>query len=648
MPPSRADRLAASDFIIIAFSPILIMGMLISLSFFLVEIFYRGQYQGQLLYALTWFVMAIVLITRIALEGNRAGAWLYALILAFVTMLIILRFVEIPRNGPLGPLGQLLPFGIMALIWWSADRLTKDCTHSGDESEAGLLDFGFSMTPQQGVIISPNTKDKSPDSNRKPKDKSDFVKQYEQEREQERRKHRPGTWVIYFSLAALPLFGLGQALIPPSDAERRRYTFWLLSLYVGCGLGLLLTTCFLGLRRYLRQRRMNMPIRMTGTFLTVGIGIILTMLFIAAWLPRPGGEVGLSTLIDFKHWFQKDKKQASDYAMVPGGGGEGEGANGGEGDSPKSRSGSKGQSDPHQSNSKTKSGTKGSGQGGQGEQSDADGQSDSQGTSSGGRSTGENRGSKGTQDNQNSSNRDQKTNQSSDPNKRKSKPQGSPINEQDPDGSGTGGRDRETQEEDRSSNSQAPSTTFTSSSKWAMVISIIILALFVVLGLFFLIKHHRAVLAWFNGLAKQLQDWWHWLWQEKQTTTKAPVAQFAADIIDKPIPPPPFHTFRNPFEHMQDFQSSEDIIRYSLAALHSWAYEQKIGRQPHETPLEFVQRLGEDRANTKQTCHALAMAYVWITYAKGAASQKHVEVARQFWQQLPPLQRHRQAEPATV
>ena len=83
-----------------------------------------------------------------------------------------------------------------------------------------------------------------------------------------------GGWVIYFSLAALPLFGLGEALIPAEETGRRQYAFWLMSLYVGCGLGLLLTTCFLGLRRYLRQRRLQMPAAMTGVWLTAGGGLI--------------------------------------------------------------------------------------------------------------------------------------------------------------------------------------------------------------------------------------------------------------------------------------------------------------------------------------------------------------------------------------
>src|SRR5262249_23137892 len=84
--------------------------------------------------------------------------------------------------------------------------------------------------------------------------------------EQKKKPHTPGVWVVYFSLAALPLFGLGQAQIPAEETARRASAFWLLCIYVASGLGLLLTTSFLGLRRYLRQRKLNMPKAITAAW----------------------------------------------------------------------------------------------------------------------------------------------------------------------------------------------------------------------------------------------------------------------------------------------------------------------------------------------------------------------------------------------
>src|SRR5262249_48201174 len=120
-----------------------------------------------------------------------------------------------------------------------------------------------------------------------------------------------------------PLFGLGQALIPAADEARRRYTFWLLVVYVGSGLGLLLTTCFLGLRQYLRQRKLQMPGRMAVTWLSVGGALIVALLLVAAFLPRPLSE---TPLVDFRA--EGSQGKAAKEAKKDGSAGEGEGRQG--------------------------------------------------------------------------------------------------------------------------------------------------------------------------------------------------------------------------------------------------------------------------------------------------------------------------------
>ena len=103
-------------------------------------------------------------------------------------------------------------------------------------------------------------------------------------------------WVVYFSLAALPLFGIGGWFVPAADPARRSLVFGLLVIYVASGMGLLLATSFLGLRRYLRQRKLEMPLEMTSTWILVGIAMIFATLIVAAILPRPSREYSLSQL----------------------------------------------------------------------------------------------------------------------------------------------------------------------------------------------------------------------------------------------------------------------------------------------------------------------------------------------------------------
>ena len=138
----------------------------------------------------------------------------------------------------------------------------------------------------------------------------------------ERKPHAPGLWVVYFSLAALPLFGIGQALLPASDTLRRERAFLLLGVYVASALGLLLTTSFLGLRRYLRQRNLQMPPAIAATWVGLGTGLAVAILFICILLPRPDAVYSLPSLVSK---IGSPPQQASDHALLRDSAGEGKG-----------------------------------------------------------------------------------------------------------------------------------------------------------------------------------------------------------------------------------------------------------------------------------------------------------------------------------
>src|SRR5262249_32389425 len=132
-----------------------------------------------------------------------------------------------------------------------------------------------------------------------------------------RRPHTPGIWVVYFSLAALPLFGLGQSLIPVTDVDRRQRVFWLMVFYVGSGLGLRLTPSLLGLRVVLRQRKLVMPRTVAGVWLVTGGGLIVLLLAVGALLPRPQAEYPLVDLNLFRSREREEanSQEASQYAI---------------------------------------------------------------------------------------------------------------------------------------------------------------------------------------------------------------------------------------------------------------------------------------------------------------------------------------------
>ena len=129
-----------TDYIVIAISPALIMTLIGSLVFFLLEVFYQGQYEGRATWILALFVFAAVLVARIAIEEGRERAVLFAFPLAIVTLLAMFRFVRF--SGPLAEFSSALNVILVGLILWCADKLTWDCTVIDDAEDAsgeGLL-----------------------------------------------------------------------------------------------------------------------------------------------------------------------------------------------------------------------------------------------------------------------------------------------------------------------------------------------------------------------------------------------------------------------------------------------------------------------------------------------------------------------------
>src|SRR5262249_54274682 len=141
--------------------------------------------------------------------------------------------------------------------------------------------------------------------------------------------------------------------------------FWMLTVYVACGLGLLMTTCFLGLRRYLRQKGLRMPAKMTATWLTVGGGLVLALVLVGAFLPRPYPEYPLLEMVGAK----APKRKASDYAMKGGPAGEGQGRPGArdpDGKKPGQGDPARGKGDPADKDGKGTQPGKGEGKGEEG------------------------------------------------------------------------------------------------------------------------------------------------------------------------------------------------------------------------------------------------------------------------------------------
>jgi hypothetical protein len=292
MIPNKPQKTAA-DIMVIALSPALIMALVGSLCFFLIEVFYRGHMAGSVRWVMFWFVLAIVLVSRIAIEKSSEHAALYGLALAAAVWIYLVRTQTAPGLGVL----------LLAVVWFCAHKLVWDCTLiDEDEDSSG-----------QGLLQS------RPPVKAEPKSKAEAKSKAKRKRVV---SGSPGLWVIYFSLAALPLFGFGQALLPANDAGSRRMGQIFVVLYMSAALGLLITTSFLGLRRYLRQRYLRMPAAVAWSWLKLGGGVAVVILAAALFMPRPGANQAWTALryqIDYR------LRQASRYAAKSNPPGQGEG-----------------------------------------------------------------------------------------------------------------------------------------------------------------------------------------------------------------------------------------------------------------------------------------------------------------------------------
>ncbi len=541
--------------------------------------------------------------------AGRSG--LYAALLGGLTWLALTLYVQFPAGTTVAHFGWLINLGLIGIIWWSAYRLTWDCTlidEEEDSSGVGLLDAA-GLDQSKGWEENELEADNPPDKKKKKGGWAAWWERFQEYQEQQKKKPKAhGIWVVYFSLAALPLFGIGQSLIPPEDLEKRRWVFWLMGFYVASGLGLLLTTAFLNLRRYLRQRNLPMPTLLTGSWLMVGAILIGALLLIGAFIPRPYPEYSL--LPGVSKVTSPDRKP-SPWALlkdsaVKGEGTPGEGLEKNE-NAPQGQ-GQKGESQPGE-------GQKPSSGSNQGDSSSENSQGDPQSGDSSGKGEGNRSGQSGQ--NQKTSSSQGKTQKGTENQKETDK-----ENDSEPNQSG--------------STQQAPSGT-QSSPPWiqsiAQILKWIVLALIVLMVLFFLLRSGLNFLAnftfWARGLLNWFQNFWNSLWNWNTTKKES---QNAGPTSRKTNRVRPFSWYKDPFLiGTAEQMSTVEVIRYSFQALEAWAREHQLERPGDETPSEFARRLGQEVPELKPVVRKLAKHYVTVAYAPFMLEEECWEDLRQFW-----------------
>lgn len=590
---SRKPAPTSADYLVIAISPALIMLLVGSLIFFLLTAFYQSEFEGRLKYISALFVFSAVLITRISIVEGAERAAVLSVPLAIATWVTLAKFTVA---------GIFIVPLVIAITWFAAHKLTWSCTLIDDQVNdpggglAQAIGFENDEVPEGGSSARSGPEAEAGEiGEKKAKENSS-----------------PGLWVLYFGVLTLPLFGLGQLVMPDEDIVSRQAAFGYLVTYVAAALGLLGTTSFLSLRRYLRQRRLTMPADMATAWPMSVAVIILGVLLLCSLLPRPRPAYSVTNWVDS---VSGRSKKANRLSVLKDNEVKSEEL---QGDVPQ----------------------------------DSDEESDQSETAEGESKKQSSRDSKNGQKKSDSSESDSKENSDSEPTeKSESEPQEDSGNQesekrsetsqeatddtQESDTQNWNEQDAEDQASKDGENSTSPAKStppansiqdtirrLTPSFQGIGDILRWIYRLAFAIGLLYLfLRHARAIMA---AIGRFIQDLLSFF--QKEPAERA--AEEEAASSDPVKIRKPFAAYRNPFggKSMNDV----DLVRHSFLALEAWAHENGIERSEDETPQEFAQRIGRKFPRLGSPSQYLIQLYDRLAY-RGRLPSLQVEKIRNLW-----------------
>jgi hypothetical protein len=625
---------SAADYAAIAVAPLLIFLMISSLASFLTLMLYRGGFPGRVSWILMMFTLGAVGIARIAIENDRAYSLGYAAVLGLVTFLAMLRFVD-------SPIFALL---ILALIAYLSDIIVRDCTLIDEEVDAsgqGLVDSGRIFVNEQLHQASNADKAASGES----------VSGEDGSKRPAKKTHQPGRTVMYLALAALPLFGLGQFFLR-NDAETWSRAQRLLAFYLFSSLSLLVTTSFLGLRRYLRQRRVEMPVDVSIAWMLGGLAMIAAVLLISYMAPMPGRALATfelpieidspgTTVASRFGWGSEGADQASpeaaqtSAAQTPESNADKEtsgetyrqGAPPGQVAQGNRKDGPAGNQGGGKSGSQTSAGSQSQGSQSQGSQSQG---SQSQGSQSqGSQSQGSQSQGSQSQGSQSQGSQSQGS-QSQGSQSQGSQSQRSEAEEEFADSEPTAER-RESradeagdQREEQRGESRNSSSNRSSNGSSVLGKSISMIGGLIKILVMLALAAVVLVFLWAN--LDRIRQWWESLFAGQDE----PSADSADELLSKTIeaPPRPFSSFRNPIGKESDLRR---VVVITFQAFEAWAREQGTMRSKDETPSEFVRRASKAKPEASVPANQIVDAYNRIVYGRGKPTEKDLQAATEVW-----------------
>jgi hypothetical protein len=443
--------------------------------------------------------------------------------------------------------------------------------------------------------------------------------------------------------------------------------------YVASALALLVTTSFLNLRRYLRQRRIEMPLPIAGTWVGVGAVLIGIVMMLAMMIPRPAAEVAISqapwhvgspggmsasrTAVNRDGGEKQDDQESSaagektsnegkasqppngqpSESKAPGENGKESTDNGQGKAAPSSANGKDGKSQEGAKASDSSSGSKDQSTKPSDKQSATNGATGKEGKAT----TGDKRNNKESDSGQARDGKQTAEGKAGESSKG-AQGKGEQSTEKDKEGEGKSGRSqspeaKNSDEKQSESNGSSSPTVSALKKPLEMVQSVtntfrgfgwLKWLFYIVAGAILLVaiwKHRAQIMQAISDILRMLRELFG--------GRRAAEGEAEDEKAVAKARPRSFAEFRDPFATGQHSQiSPEELVRYTFAAFEAWANDHGRPRSPDCTPLELVNAAVEPKTPLHTEARKLVRLYGEVAYASRKVSRAAADELREVWQ----------------
>ena len=265
--------------------PLLVWALISALLLHLIEvrsIFILGG-EPRLRQGVLAFALGVVLIQRLSGQQVKSVVQGYAWVLGLSIFFFAAHQAHTYRVPGVHPfIVFLVNVVLFAILWWVGHTITAACSvdskyEGAEEAETGIL---YHTGRAWRRLVEDTEREKEPEN------------RDELWKERLSGPH-PGRVIFYFSLFAIPAFGLGFYLFDPKDAGTRLLVGAFLFVYLWCAFALLALSHLRQLAVYLAKRDISLPDVIGLTWISVA-GIVITVVLLAAMvLPQPPSLPGL-------------------------------------------------------------------------------------------------------------------------------------------------------------------------------------------------------------------------------------------------------------------------------------------------------------------------------------------------------------------